>query len=169
MKTYQWLSFAAVGCLLALGSPALFAEEEVIGWQHDCSSIKDWYSTQDDPSFGAKIEQVEPSVFKVTHDGKDTWGKVAFVVKDVDIDQTPNLEVKVNKVDTGSAFKVAVAPLDWADLYVVVPRSSADGVHKGDLKAATGWTGKRSFNVVLIVEGKGKSVFFDNIKVTSKK
>src|SRR5437773_1766282 len=97
MKTNQWFWVAAAGCLLALGSPALFAEDEVVGWQHDCSSIKDWYSNQDDPSFGAKIEQVEPSVFKVTNDGKDTWGKVAFVVKDVDVDQTPYLEAKVNK------------------------------------------------------------------------
>lgn len=169
MKINQWWRVAAAGCLLSLASPALFAQDEVVGWQHDCSSIKDWYSSQDDPSFGAKIEQTEPSVFKIIHDGKDTWGKVAFVVKDVDVDQTPTLEVKVNQVDKGAAFKVAVAPLDWADLFVVIPRSSADGVHKGDLKAATGWTGRRSFNVVLIVEGKNKSILFDNIKITSKK
>jgi hypothetical protein len=169
MKINQWLRVAAVGCLMALAAPALLAQDEVVGWQHDCSSIKDWYSSQDDASFGAKIEQAEASAFKITHDGKDTWGKVAFVVKDVDVDASPILEVKVNKVDTGSAFKVALAPLDWNNLYVVIPRSSADGVHKGDIKAATGWSGKKSFNVVLILEGKGKSVYFDNIKITSKK
>jgi len=169
MKTNQWLRVAAAGCLLALGAPDLHAQDEAVGWQHDCASIKDWYSSQDDPSFGAKIEQAEKSVFKITQDGKDTWGKTAFVVKDVDVDQTPTLEVKVTKVDKDSAFKVAVAPLDWADTYVVIARSSADGVHKGDIKAATGWSGKKAFNIVLIVEGKGKSVYFDNIKVSAKK
>jgi hypothetical protein len=166
MKIKQWFTAAATGALLCVAAQAA---DETVGWQHDCSSIKDWYGSADDPSFGATIEQVEPSVFKVTQDGKEKWGKVAFVVKDVDLDKTPYIEVKVNKVDKDSAFQVAVAPLDWKDVNIVVQRSSADGVHKGDLKTATGWSGKRSFNLVLIVEGKGKSAWIDNIKITSNK
>ncbi len=151
---------------LLAGGVTLIAEE-VIGWENDCSSTKDWYDNKTDPSFGAKVEQAEPGVFKVTQDGKDTWGKIAFVVKDINVDQTPMLEVKINKVDQDSAFKVAVAPLDWSDLFVVIPRSSADGIQKGDIKAATGWTGKKSFNVVIIVEGKGKASWVDNIRIMS--
>ena len=168
MKISQWFQIITTGCFL-FASSALIAADENIAWEHNCSSIKDWYSNAQEPNFHAKIEQFEPSVFKVTQEGDDTWGKVAFVVKDVDLDQSPNIEVKINKVDKDSAFKVAVAPIDWSDTFVVIPRSSADGVHKGNIKDATGWTGKKTFNVVLIIEGKGKAAYFDHIKITSKK
>ena len=168
MKMNKWFNIAMAGCFMAVASAAM-AADEVIAWEHNCSSIKDWYTNAQEPNFHAKIEQFEPSVIKVTQEGDDTWGKVAFVVKDVDVDQCPILEVKINKVDKDSAFKVAVAPLDWSDTFVVIPRSSADGLHKGSIKDATGWTGKKTFNVVLIVEGKGKASFFDHIKITSKK
>jgi len=161
----KYVSALTLTGLLAVGASLI--AEEIIGWETDCSSIKDWYDNKTDATYGAKIEQAEPSVFKVTQDGKDTWGKVAFVVKDVDISKTPILEVKVNKVDQDSAFKVAVAPLDWSDTFVIIPRSSADGIQKGDIKAATNWSGKKSFNVVLIVEGKGKATWFDNIRIIS--
>jgi len=164
MISGKWFAIALAGFAVS----ALIAEE-VIGWQSDCSSTKDWYDNKVDPGFGAKIEQAEPSVIKVTQDGKDTWGKVAFVVKDVNIDATPNLEAKINKVDQDAAFKIGVAPLDWSELFVVIPRSSADGIHKGDIKAASGWTGKKSFNVVIIVEGKGKAVWVSDLKISSAK
>jgi hypothetical protein len=166
MKTKTLFQFwMAVGVMSAL----MAADEVPDGWHNDCSTTKDWYDSKSDPGFHAKVEQAEPSVIKVAQEGGDTWGKVAYVIKEVDLDKTPVLEVKVNKVDSGSAFKVAVAPLDWSNLYVVVPRSSADGIQKGDIKAATGWTGLKDFNVVLIVEGPGKAAWFDNIRVTSIK
>ncbi|MBV9463927.1 MAG: hypothetical protein JO317_06825 [Verrucomicrobiae bacterium] len=142
---------------------------DLVGWTTDCSSTKDWYDTKIDPSFQAKIEQAEKDAFKVTQDGAQNWGKVAFVIKDVDLEKTPMIQVKTTKVDQDSAFKVAVAPLDWSDLFVVIDRSSADGVHVGDIKAATGWSGKKDFNLVLIVEGKGKATWFDDIKIVSRK
>lgn len=138
------------------------------GWQNDCSSIKDWYDNKADSGFHAKVEQAEPSVIKVTQEGGENWGKVAYVVKGVDLEKTPVLEIKVNKVDMNSAFKVGVAPLDWSDMFVVVQRSSADGVQKGDIKAATGWSGVKDFNIVLVVEGQGKASWFDNIRITAK-
>ncbi len=143
--------------------------EELVGWHSDCSSTQGWYSNVQDPGFMATIEQAEPGVIKVTQNGKDTWGKVAFVVKDVDLDQTPFFEAMINKVDEGSAFKIGVAPLDWSQIYIVVPPSSADGIAKGEIKTATGWTGKKSFVVVIIVEGKGKSVWVKDLKISSSK
>jgi len=143
-------------------------DEAPAGWQHDCSSIKDWYDNKSDAGFHAKVEQAEPSVIKVAQEGADTWGKVAYVVKGVDLDKTPTLEVKVNKVDLNSAFKVAVSSLNWSEFYEVIPRSSADGLQKGDIKAASGWNGVKDFNVVIIVEGQGKASWFDNIKIAAK-
>ena len=150
------------------GASVSFAEDAAVGWQHDCSSIKDWYDNQMEPGFHAKVEQAEPSVIKVIQTGGDTWGKVAYVVKGVDLDKTPILEVKVNKVDVGSAYKVAVASLNWSEFYEVIPRSSADGVQKGDIKTASGWSGVKDFNVVLVIEGTGKAAWFDNIKIAAK-
>ncbi|MBV9463612.1 MAG: hypothetical protein JO317_05230 [Verrucomicrobiae bacterium] len=158
-RLWQW-----AGAGLALAATLVWAED-TLGWHSDCGSVKDWYTKNEDPSFQAKLDPAEPGVLKLTQEGTDTWGKAAFVVKDVDLDKTPILEVKVNKVDKDAAYKVGVAPLDWSELFVVVPRSSADGVSSGNIKTATGWSGKKSFNVVLIVEGKSKAVWFDDIKI----
>jgi hypothetical protein len=38
----------------------------------------------------------------------------------------------------------------------------------GDIKAATGWSGKKSFNIVVVIEGQGKATYFDQIKIASK-
>ena len=157
-----------VSCLWIAGAAMSFAEEPAAGWQHDCSSVKDWYDNKVDTGFHAKVDQAEPSVIKITQEGGDTWGKVAYVVKGVDLDKTPILEAKVNKVDTGSAFKVAVASLNWSEFYEIIPRSSADGVQKGDIKTASGWSGVKDFNVVVIIEGPGKAVWFDNLKIAPK-
>jgi hypothetical protein len=149
-------------------SPRLEAED-LMGWQNDCSSTKDWFDNASDPSFMAKIEQAEPSVFKVTQTGPQTWGKVACVVKEVDLDNTPVLQVKVNKVDLNSAYKIGVASLDWKEFYEIVPRSSADGLRVANIKSATGWSGLKDFNIVVIVEGKGKSAYLDELKIVAKK
>lgn len=154
---------------LLLGWAGVVSAEEIVGWENDCSSIDGWYTRIDNPTYGANVEQYEKSVMQVHQMGSETWGKVAFVVKDVDIDATPYLQIKVNKVDKDSAFKVGVAPLDWSVFYLVVPQSSADGIHFGDLKTVTGWTGKKDFNVVLIVEGKGKAFYVDHLKISSEK
>jgi hypothetical protein len=161
-----WNPSMVAGALLLGASLVVQAEE--IGWMSDCSSIKDWYDDKSDKNFNAKVEQFEPSVLKVTQAGADSWGKVAYVVQDVDLEKTSLIQTKVNKVDLNSAFSIAVATLDWSEFYVVVPRSSSDGVHMGDIKAATGWTGKKSFNLVVIVEGKDKASYFDQIKIASK-
>jgi len=158
---------AAVVVLFLLAVTASVKAEDV-GWMSDCTSIKDWYDGKTDQSFHTKVDQFEPSVLRVTQEGAESWGKAAFVVQDVDLDKTPILQTKVNKVDLNSAFKVCVASLDWSEFYEVVPRSSADGIHMGDIKTATGWSGKKSFNVVVVIEGQGKASYFDQIKIASK-
>ena len=69
---------------------------------------------------------------------------------------------------TGQHDAVAVASPNWSEFFEVIQRTSADGVHKGDIKAASGWSGVKDFNVVLVVEGAGKASWFDNIKITAK-
>lgn len=166
MKTNVLKLAIVAGCFLVTLVTNVVAEE--IGWMSDCSSTKDWYDDKTNENFHSKVDQFEPSVLRVTQEGAEGWGKAAYIVQDVDLDKTPILQTKVNKVDLNSAFKVCVASLDWSEFYEVVPRSSADGIHMGDIKAATGWTGKKSFNIVVIVEGQGKASYFDQIKIASK-
>jgi hypothetical protein len=144
----------------------------VVAWQTDCDSISGWHDATETPGMNAKVDQFEPSVIRVTHDGNDTWGKVAYVVENIDLDATPILEVKVNKVDKNSAFKICVAPSDWSEMIDVIKRSSADGIHDGNIRKAVKmakkpgtWKGPISFNLVVVIEGKGKASYFDWFKI----
>jgi hypothetical protein len=152
---------------LLLAAPRLTPGAD-IAWECDFTTTQGWYDNKTSASYMAKVDQYEPSVMRVTQEGGESWGKVAFVVKDVDLDKASKLEALVNKVDLDSAFQIAVASLDWSEFYVVVQRTSADGVHMGDIQAATGWTGKKDFNIVLIVEGKSKAAYFNNLKIAPK-
>lgn len=154
---------------IAGGSFCGIANEGTLGWHNDCSTVEGWFSNPEDKSFEAKVEQSEPSVIKVEQDGKDGWGKAAIAVKNVNLDSTSVLQVKVNKVDKDSAYQIGVASTDWSEFFVVVPRSSADGLKAGDIKAATGWSGTKDFNVVLIIEGKSKASYFDELKIVAQK
>ena len=164
--------------VFALGVVASSAQLEtpnssaVVAWEMDCSSLSGWHDATETPGMNAKVDQFEPSVIRVTQEGNDTWGKVAYVVENVDLSATPILEIKVNKVDQNSAFTVSVAPSDWSEMIDVIKRSSADGIHKGDIRKAVRaskepgkWKGPISFNVVIVIEGKGKASYFDWLKI----
>ena len=154
-------------CVVCL-SAALRLQAAEIAWQTDFETLSGWYDNKTNSGFMAKIDQPESSVLRVTQQGQDSWGKVAVVVENVDLNKTAILQTKVNKVDENSAIKVCVASLDWSEFYEVIPRTSADGVHTGDIKKATGWNGTKSFNVVLVVEGKEKAAWFKHIQIGSK-
>ena len=88
---------------------------------------------------------------------------------------TPVIEVKANKVEKGSAFSIAVASRDWSEMITVIKRTSADGIHKGDIKKAVrlakkpgDWKGPISFNIVVVIEGKGKASYFDWFKIRAE-
>ena len=151
------------------------AEPEV-AWSTECDSIDGWHGNSDDPGMNAKVVQAETSTIQVTQEGSEMWGKVAFVVDGIDLDKTPVLEVKASKVDLGCGFMVSVASADWSEMFTVVKRTSADGVHKGNIAKAVKesknpdlWKSPAKFNVVVIVEGKGKSVWLDQLKIRSDK
>lgn len=151
------------------------AAAALVAWETDGSSLSGWHDATETPEMNAKVDQFEPSVLRVTQNGNDTWGKVAYVVENIDLGATPILEIKVNKVDKNSAFTVSVAPSDWSEMIDVIKRSSADGIQKGDIRKAVrtsknpgDWKGPISFNVVVVIEGKGKATYIDWIKIRSE-
>src|SRR5436189_33422 len=118
---------AAVLVLSAAFSYSASAQEA--GWENNCDATDGWHGNQGDPGMHADIEQAETGVIKIVQKGDDTWGKAAFVLENIDLDKTPILEMKINKVDKDCGYKVAIAPRDWSELVTVIDRNSADGVH----------------------------------------
>ena len=184
MSRKRWIMYAMVMFGLALAgaraqeaAPAEAAAGPEVAWEEDCSTIAGWHFDNDSKGMNSTVEQFEPSVIKIKQQGNDTWGKAAYVIQNIDLEQFPIVEVKVNMVDKGSAYTVAVAPMDWSEMITVIPRSSADGTFKGNIEKAVKKAKKRdpwengpvSFNLVVIIEGKGKAACFDNFKIRAEK
>ena len=183
MNIKKLLIGASVFGLVAL--PGVRAEDPAapeaagpeVAWEEDCSTITGWHFDNDSKGMNSTVEQFEPSVIKIKQQGNDTWGKAAYVIQNIDLEKTPIVEVKVNKVDKGSAYTVSVAPTDWSEMITVIPRSSADGTFKGNIEKAvkkaknrdTWENGPASFNLVVVIEGKGKAACFDNFKIRAEK
>ncbi len=176
MRTSWIAGWTLIGSLsLIVPAPAEDAAPAA-AWETDCSTIAGWHYNIDNAGFNTEVTQPEPSVIKITQKGSETWGKAAYVVQGVDLDATPILEVKATKVDVGSAFSVAVASKDWMQMFTVIQRTSADGVHTGNIKDAIkeskdpdAWKAPATINVVIVVEGKDKSTYLDSVKIRAEK
>ena len=183
MSRKRWIMYAMVFGLALAGAqaqeaaPAEAAAGPEVAWEDDCSSIAGWHYDNDSKGMNCVVEQFEPSTIKIKQQGNDTWGKAAYVIHNIDIEKTPIVEVKVNKVDKGSAYTIAVTPTDWSEMITVIPRSSADGTFKGNIEKAVKKAKNRdawennpvSFNLVVIIEGKGKASYFDNFRIRAEK
>jgi hypothetical protein len=150
--------------------------EPAVAWKTECDSTEGWHWNNEDPGMNAKVTQFETSLLQVSQDGNDTWGKVAYVVEGIDLEASPILEVTAAKVDLNSGFMVNVASADWSEVFTVVKRTSAHGVHKGNIERAVKdsqnpdlWKSPAKFNVVVVVEGKGKSILLDRLKIRADK
>jgi hypothetical protein len=167
-------TFAIVVGVIALAG--MSASAELVGWETNCEGIDGWYSNKTDPGMHSEVAQEETGVIRVSQAGEDTWGKAAIVAEKIDISKTPILEVRVNKVDADAGFSVKIAPQDWSELITVIERSSADGVHKGNIQKAINkqsvkpeaYAAPATFSVVVIIEGKGKAVWLDNLEIRSE-
>jgi hypothetical protein len=162
-----------VGAVALLG---MNASAELVGWETNCEGIDGWYSNKTDPGMHSEVAQEETGVIKILQAGDDSWGKAAIVAEKIDVEKTPILEVRVNKVDKDAGFSVKIAPKDWSELITVIERSSADGIHKGNIQKAINkqsvkpeaYAAPATFSVVVIIEGKGKAVWLDNLEIRSE-
>lgn len=174
---FSFVFLSSVRAQEAAAPEAAAAAGPAVAWEDDCSSINGWHFDNDSKGMNCVVEQFEPSVIKIKQQGNDTWGKAAYVVQNIDLEQFPIVEVKVNMVDKASAYTVSIAPMDWSEMITVIPRSSADGTFKGNLEKAVKkaknrdpWkTSPASFNLVIVIEGKGKASCFDHFKIRAEK
>lgn len=138
-------------------------------WRDDFNEVTDWYDNKADTSYRAVINPGKKKGTAILQQkGKGTWGKVAYVINEIDLDKYNIVRVKVKKVDLSSAYKILAISTDWSETYIVIERGNGRGIAQGNIQEATGWKGEVSFNLVLIVEGKNKKITFDWIELISK-
>ncbi len=158
-------SFLLVATIMLVGT-LLFAGSI---WKDDFEKIENWYDNKTDASFNAVIVPGKKTgTADVIQKGKETWGKVAFVFTNVDVDVFNILKVKVNKVDKNGDYKILVTTHAWDKSYIVIDRGKGKGLYEANIQEATGWKGKKSFNLVVVVEGKDKKITLDWIDLLSK-
>ncbi|MDD5067504.1 MAG: hypothetical protein PHF84_10720 [bacterium] len=138
-------------------------------WRDDFNKIENWYDNKAHPSYNAVIVPGKKAgTADVIQKGSEKWGKAAFTVSNVDVDIFNIIRVKVDKVEKNGDFKILASTSSWDKTFVVIDRGKGKGVHEGNIKEATGWKGKMTFNIVIVVEGAGKKVTLDWIALSSK-
>lgn len=136
-------------------------------WRDEFNTLENWYDNKADASFNALIMLGKTkNTAVIQQKGNGNWGKVAFVVQNVDLDKFNILRLKVNKVDKNGDYRVLVTSLDWNDSFTIIDRGNGKGTYEGNIKTVTGWSGKKTFNVVIVVEGKDKSLELNWIEIT---
>lgn len=147
---------------------SIFVYAETI-WKDSFDEIENWYDNKADSSFKAVIVPgKKKGTAMVKQQGKGDWGKVAFVITKLDIDKYNILKVKVNKVSKNGDYKILVTSLDWNKSYTIIDRGRGKGIHKRNIKEITKWKGEKTFNLVIIIEGKKKMTEFDWIEIASE-
>ena len=137
-------------------------------WKTSFDNLDGWYDNRTDSSFMAKIELTGSSAAHITEDGKENWGKIAFLLNDVDFDKNPVLKLDVKSVDANSSWKLGVDTLDWNG-FIPLQNSTTESGKFEILLSKSGWTGKKSFNLILIVEGDGGGFVLDEMELASGK
>jgi hypothetical protein len=138
-------------------------------WKSDFTSLDGWYDNNTDQSFNAVIAMgTKEGTADVIQKGDGSWGKVAFVLENIDIDKFNSVRVNVVDIQKGAAYKLLAVNKDWSESYVVIDRGHGKGSAQGNIKDVTSWTGSKTFNLVVVIEGDKKKVTLGSIELLSK-
>ncbi len=142
------------------------ASATTVFWQQNFDSVEGWFDMNDDKSYASLLTGESGGKAKLTEAGPDEWGKSAILIKDLDMSRAPMLEATVVAID-GGKWGVGIVPDPWndADYKELLPWQEASGTKTVDLAAATGWSGMKNVNLVILVANEGKSVTFDDVKI----
>jgi hypothetical protein len=127
-----------------------------------------WWDESNDAANNAEIEVTGQGAARITKVSDDVWGKVLSDRLTVDLENTNQLRVVVNKVDKNTGFKVLVQEPDQDEIQISETGDGA-GFHTYDLKTKTGWSGVKTFTIILVVEAatNGVGTTLDEIWITS--
>lgn len=150
------------------------AAPSVLAWDYLFSrnTVAGFYDADDDPGMNAHIVAASGGKGRLTCATAADWGKTVLVVPKIDFSRGPVLSAVVSDLDEGASWNVGVTSNPWSDAnyHTVIPSQNHAGTVTADLAAITGWSGPRDdFNLVLVIEGKGKSVNFDSLHINYTK
>ncbi|MEK8024216.1 MAG: hypothetical protein AAB229_10465 [Candidatus Hydrogenedentota bacterium] len=150
------------------GKPAV----DVLAWDNLFTSVDGFYDADDDASFNARILSNPAGKGSLTAVGEADWGKSVLVVPQIDFSRGPVLTVVVSDVEEGASWNVGATSNPWSDAayHTIIPSQNRAGTVTADLAQTTGWTSPRdNFNLVLVIEGRDKSVIFDSLHINYTK
>lgn len=126
-----------------------------------------WWDESNDASNNAEIDVTGQGTARITKVSDDVWGKVLSDRLTVDLETSSQLQIVIGKVDKNTGFKVMVQEPDQQEIQISETGDGA-GVHTYDLKTKTGWSGVKSFSIVLVVEAEinGVGTTVDEIWIT---
>lgn len=137
-----------------------------LAWECSFDDVKGWYDNRTDPTYAATIQPAPGGKARVTEAGPDVWGKVAIFCPGIDFSRGPVLEIVVDAAE-GATWKAGVVPQPWndAEFKSLVESTSSTGSTTVDMAARSGWSGAKDVNLVLFVEGEGRAVLFDAVRI----
>jgi hypothetical protein len=136
------------GCVLNISDPTLWTMSEY-----------------DVPGHGTALFDVSGITITVNSDARDYWQYLTTEIE-VDLDQTPMLNVVVP--ECLSAWSIKVAPLEAEsareDIELMTENSNS-GVFSVNIAEVTGWGGRKRFKLRLYAYGFGKSITFEKLEI----
>lgn len=112
-----------------------------------------WWDERDDAAHNAEININAKGVAKITKVSDDVWGKVLSEQLTMNLNEADTLRIVIGRVDKNTGFKVMLQQPDQEEVQIS-ERGDGAGIHNYDIKAKTGWSGVKTFSVVLVVETK---------------
>ena len=122
-------------------------------------------SEYDVPAHGSALFRETGITVTVHSDARDYWQYLTTELE-VDLDQTPMLQVTIPQCK--SAWSIKVAPLEAtsaAEDIVLLTENSNTGVFHVDMAEATGWGGRKRFKLRLYAYGFGQSITFERLEI----
>lgn len=96
-----------------------------------------------------------------------SYGKVESPSLFVNLDKYPELTVAVTGVDEDGWLDVGVQEQggSWTYTDVISPSIEGPGIYKANIKNITGWSGYKTFRVILWINGNGKTATVDLVRI----
>lgn len=133
-----------------------------IFWEDDFNPVKTtWFEMgaiwDDFPGPGANLVEDNPGM---------SYGKVESESLLVNLDLYPILTVDVTSVESGAWLDVGIQEQGGSWTYMdVMPTFTGPGRVKADIAAAMGWSGYKTFRVILWINGNSQSAALNLVRV----
>lgn len=121
-------------------------------WVHHFDDTSGWTQT------GAAISASNSIATITENNPAAAYGSVKYTLT-ADLDVRPNLEMVINEVSSGGQWAVKVS--SGGAEYTVINDNSGTGAFWGNIRQATGWSGTKTFDIILYAIGEGQSFKLD--------